>query len=328
MNAREILDGFRSLSVLVVGDICLDRWCIYDPALDQASCETGIRRVAVVRVQTTPGAGGTIANNLAALGAARIDVLGVSGEDGSAWELKRALTAAGIGHEWLIASSSSSTFTYTKLLNATSGLEDRPRVDYVNAAPLAPEIECRVIAALNESVRNYDVILFSDQAESNCGGVITPTVRSEIERLAGNHRDKIFWVDSRERPEVFRRVVVKPNYCEAEAACRRLFGSVDLARLRRHIEAPLLVVTRGADGALLFTDGRCEEVPTRPNPSPVDICGAGDSFSAGASMALAVTGSPLEAVRVGNAVASVTITKSGTGTATPDEVLEALAWSV
>ena len=56
-------------------------------------------------------------------------------------------------------------------------------------------------------------------------------------------------------------------------------------------------------------------------PYPVDICGAGDSFSAGASVALAVTGSPLEAARFGNLVASITIMKKGTGTATPEELL-------
>jgi sugar/nucleoside kinase (ribokinase family) len=55
----------------------------------------------------------------------------------------------------------------------------------------------------------------------------------------------------------------------------------------------------------------------------VDICGAGDSFSAGAALTLAVTGSPLEAARLGNLVASVTIMKKGTGTASPEEVLQA-----
>jgi sugar/nucleoside kinase (ribokinase family) len=57
----------------------------------------------------------------------------------------------------------------------------------------------------------------------------------------------------------------------------------------------------------------------------VDICGAGDSFSAGASLALRVTGSPEEAARFGNLVASITIMKKGTGTASPEEVLAAHA---
>jgi sugar/nucleoside kinase (ribokinase family) len=55
----------------------------------------------------------------------------------------------------------------------------------------------------------------------------------------------------------------------------------------------------------------------------VDICGAGDSFSAGASLALRATRSPEEAARFGNLVASITIMKKGTGTASPQEVLSA-----
>jgi len=66
-------------------------------------------------------------------------------------------------------------------------------------------------------------------------------------------------------------------------------------------------------------------VPTRKIARPVDICGAGDSFSAGAALALAVTRSPLEAARFGNLVASITIMKKGTGTASPQEVLAAEA---
>jgi sugar/nucleoside kinase (ribokinase family) len=42
-------------------------------------------------------------------------------------------------------------------------------------------------------------------------------------------------------------------------------------------------------------------------------------------MALRVTGSPVEAARFGNLVASVTIMQKGTGTAAPEEVLAAYA---
>ena len=59
----------RSLRALVVGDVCLDRWCRYDPALAEPSRETGIPRIGVVATEVTPGAAGTVANNLAALGA-------------------------------------------------------------------------------------------------------------------------------------------------------------------------------------------------------------------------------------------------------------------
>jgi sugar/nucleoside kinase (ribokinase family) len=71
--------------------------------------------------------------------------------------------------------------------------------------------------------------------------------------------------------------------------------------------------------------GRDTPVPTVRIEKPVDLCGAGDSFSAGAALALAAKASPPEAARFGNLVASVTIMKPGTGTASPEDVLAAEA---
>jgi bifunctional ADP-heptose synthase (sugar kinase/adenylyltransferase) len=104
MNLEAILRAFESQRALVVGDICLDRWCRYDPALSDPSRETGIPRIAVVGGESTPGAGGTIANNLIALGTGEVAVLGVLGDDGHAWELRRAMSARGIRHELVLLS--------------------------------------------------------------------------------------------------------------------------------------------------------------------------------------------------------------------------------
>ena len=91
MTTAEILDGFKKLKALVVGDICLDRWCTYDPATSEPSRETGIPRLGITSTEVTPGAGGTVANNLAALGAGKVAVLGIRGDDGFGFELVRAL---------------------------------------------------------------------------------------------------------------------------------------------------------------------------------------------------------------------------------------------
>jgi sugar/nucleoside kinase (ribokinase family) len=125
------------------------------------------------------------------------------------------------------------------------------------------------------------------------------------------------------RPELFRNVILKPNGAEADAACRRLFGTIDYAALQQETKAPFLIVTRGSEGATIVEGGEMTHVPTRAVTAPVDICGAGDSFSAGAAAALAITGSPVSAARFGNLVSSITIMKRGTGTASPEEVLAA-----
>jgi rfaE bifunctional protein kinase chain/domain len=320
MTTAEILERIAKLRVLALGDVCLDRWCIYDPGLADPSRETGIPRVGVVSTEVSPGAAGTVACNVAALGA-RVGVLGIAGRDGFAHELAGALDLRGIGREGLIFADSVQTFTYTKLINARTGVEDLPRIDFVNTQPLSEPLERELVARLERAAGECDVLLVSDQAETASGGAITAAVREALARIARQDPRLVIWVDSRERAEHFRHVVVKCNRREAEAASLRALGRVDFDVLRETMHAPLLVVTHGPDGALLLSDREPQWVPARRIASPVDICGAGDSFSAGASMALQVTRDPLAAARFGNCVASITIMKKGTGTASPEEVI-------
>src|SRR5580698_4270247 len=150
LNAAEILEAFPRYSALVVGDICLDRWCTYDPAIAEPSRETRIPRIGVVSTEVAPGGGGNVANNLAALGVGRAAVLGVLGNDGFAHELMRSLNARGISTDLLVRSDKVPTFTYTKLVNSASGMEDLPRVDFINTKPLPDSVELEVLEYLRE----------------------------------------------------------------------------------------------------------------------------------------------------------------------------------
>jgi len=325
MTTTEIMNGFKNLKALVVGDICLDRWCTYDPATSEPSRETGIPRLGIVASEVTPGGGGTAANNLAALGAGTVAVLGIRGDDGFGFELVRALNQRGITANLMVELPGWQTFTYTKLLNLQTGIEDQPRVDFISTKPLPREAEMQLIENLIPVVEAFDVILVADQAETAAGGVVTPAVRESIIELAGKYPSKVFLVDSRKRVHLFRRVMVKPNSDEAEAACQKLFGQVDFRRLRARLEARAVMVTHGAQGALVVEDDKETWAKARPVEKPVDICGAGDSFAAGAALTMAVTGDPVAAASFGNLVASITVMKKGTGTASPEEVVEAAA---
>ena len=94
-----------------------------------------------------------------------------------------------------------------------------------------------------QAAPEFDVILVSDQAETATGGVITARLRQALSEVAARWADKVVWVDSRMRPELFRGVIVKPNNDEADAACARLGFAPDYRRLQTHVAAPLLLVT-------------------------------------------------------------------------------------
>jgi bifunctional ADP-heptose synthase (sugar kinase/adenylyltransferase) len=322
MTVPEILNGIGNLRVLIAGDICLDRWCRYDPRHAEPSRETGIPRIAVVSTEVTPGGGGTVANNVAALGAGRVAVLGVAGDDGNGYELAQALEARGIEAAELIRSRQIATFTYTKLIHAGSGVEDQPRVDFIHAEPLAKNLDGEILARLRRIESEFDVIIALDQSETPESGVITAAVRDLLSDLARANPSRLIWADSRIRAELFRDVTVKINRQEADLACRRAAGT-DYRGLRGLMRAPRLFVTDGPAGVHWIHQDGGEVLPVRRVEKPVDICGAGDSFTAGASCALALGATDAEAAHFGGLIASITIMKPGTGTASPTEVLSA-----
>ena len=169
-------------------------------------------------------------------------MLGVRGDDGFGFELDRALTERGIDASLMVEVRQWQTFTYTKLLNSQTGIEDQPRADFINTKPLPSEAELRILANLASAIEEFDAVLVADQAETSAGGVVTPAVRESLIALAAKYPEKIFLVDSRRRIHLFRNMMVKPNHSEAEAACKELFGDVDFKRLRE---------TLGGQGALL-----------------------------------------------------------------------------
>jgi rfaE bifunctional protein kinase chain/domain len=322
MSPAEILERIPSLRALVVGDICLDRWCRYDPRLSEPSRETGLDRVAVVGTQITPGAGGTVANNLAALGCRQVSVLGVVADDGHGYELRAALQQRGIDQS-LLVTAPGATFAYTKLLNAHTGVEDLGRIDFLSSPPPAGAEE-EIVRRLTAAAPQFDCVLVADQMETGAGGVVTGAVRHALASLAAQHPNLLVWIDSRLRIELFRGCIIKPNEREAGEACLRLgLQPADYPALREAAQAPMLMVTHGGDGVSILTPDSHTRIPTRPVANPIDICGAGDSFSAGASLALCSGASPEEAARFAHLVTSITIMKPGTGSASSAEVLAA-----
>jgi bifunctional ADP-heptose synthase (sugar kinase/adenylyltransferase) len=186
MTASELLAKISEMRTLVIGDVCLDRWCHYDPALSIPSRETGIPRIAVTSTENTPGAAGTVAVNLRSLGAMEVAVLGAIGDDGHGFELRQALAQRGIGTAMLVTEPGFATFTYSKLLNSNLGAEDLPRVDFINATVLPIALEERICALL-EAAGDYDLICVSDQAETDQGGVVTARVRQRLADLSAKN---------------------------------------------------------------------------------------------------------------------------------------------
>ena len=144
-----ILAQAAQKTILVVGDFFLDKHLIIDQALAEPSPETGLDAHQVVEVRTSPGAAGTVTNNLRALGV-EVTAVGVVGDDGEGFDLLRGLDATGVDVDGLVIRADRFTPTYTRpMLRVRGGaLRELNRLDIKNRGPLPREAEDRVIRAL------------------------------------------------------------------------------------------------------------------------------------------------------------------------------------
>lgn len=331
----EVMAEFSRLRIAVLGDYFLDRYLITDPALSEVSLETGLEARQVVAVRSSPGAAGTVTNNLAALGVGHITAIGVVGADGEGYELLSGLSATGVDTSCLVKRSDLFTPTYIKpMVRDANGERELERLDIQNRAPMPADVESTVLARLERLLcqGSVDAVIVADQVVERNHGVVTDRVRWSLAGLAEAHRRVCFFADSRSRIGEYRAVCLKPNAHEAARAVGRFAGKVvDRAQaaewgreLRARTGRPVFV-TLGEQG-MLACDDDVAFIPSVHVAPPVDIVGAGDSASAGIVTALASGASISEAGLMGNLCASVTVRKLGTtGTASPDELRSAFA---
>jgi rfaE bifunctional protein kinase chain/domain len=329
---RALLDRYASQRILVLGDYFLDRYLILDPALAEVSLETGRTAHQVVAIRNSPGAAGTVTNNLCALGG-QVTALGIIGEDGMGFELLRAMQANGVDTSPMIQSPDRFTPTYTKPMerkpDGTERETERQDIKNRNATPV--DLQQRLIGALTAEASRVDGIIVADQVPEEGCGVVTPAVRAALGALAVALPDKVIAVDSRLHIGAFPQLVLKPNEREAWAAVHGALPQATPSEqessecgltLHRRTGQPVFI-TVGERGILVAAGGEVTRVPAVPVTGPIDIVGAGDSAMAAIVMALCAGATPVEAATVANLVASITIQQLGTtGTATREQVLQ------
>jgi bifunctional ADP-heptose synthase (sugar kinase/adenylyltransferase) len=351
---KDILGRLPQLSIAVVGDLFLDKYLDLDSALTEVSVETALEAYQIVRVRCYPGAGGTVLNNLRALGVGKLSAVSVIGEDGEGYELMRALRAQEVVTENVITTARRMTPTYTKpMLSQPDGpARELNRLDIKNRTPQPADLDREIIERLDRVVPQVDAVIVADQVTERNQGVVSDAVRDHLAKLAARHPRCRIFADSRSHIGLFRNVIVKPNQHELAAslaispqsAGEPAGGALPEtpgagvsrgepvpaahAAVARAAEALCaraggpVYATVGPDGILYVDNRGTEHIPGVTIRGPIDIVGAGDSTMAGIASALCAGATPAQAARVGCLVASITIQQLGiTGTATPAQVL-------
>lgn len=326
---EKILASLSSRKIAVIGDGCVDIYWEADMRRSELSREVPHYPLPVVEERFSLGAGTNVVANLAALGIGDIRFVGCIGKDWRGTIFQSLLSKIGVSGEYLVSSPERITPAYCKPIR--KGISDvqyeDPRLDFNNLSPLSEELENRLLEMLKKAVQGADLLLVCDQLANGC---ITPKVKQEIEALG-----KIMpvLVDSRDRIDQFRQVIVKPNEIEA---CHSLGLPLSAANDTEAMKQAAVsmeirngcpaLITLGARGVVWSESGTATLVPAYPVPPPIDFVGAGDSFLAGFAAVYGLGLCPSVMLSFANLVPAVTIRKIGqTGTAAPEELRSAYA---
>jgi sugar/nucleoside kinase (ribokinase family) len=105
---------------------------------------------------------------------------------------------------------------------------------------------------------------------------------------------------------------------EADEAKLKECALVQTQRMRKPV-----FITWGSSGIVAAHGDKAVRIPAIKVEGPIDICGAGDSATAGIVSSLTSGASIEEAALIGNIAASVTIRQIGTtGTASAEKILK------
>lgn len=316
----------KNKKIGILGDFCVDIYWDADMTRSELSRETPHFPLPVVNERFYPGAGGNVANNIAALQPGKLCAMFLYGDDWRAHILMDVLKKAGINTDYAVECPGRFTNAYCKPMR--KGISDTvyedPRLDFDNYEASDAKTEERVIEALRKMANEVDILCVADQFRY---GIVTEKVREEIVRLSKN--GLTVTVDSRYNIAKYSHCLLKPNEVECWRAVYGNEGYLNAGieefknaaeALARKNEARVLC-TLGARGAY-YTDGvNGVDIPARKLDPPLDICGAGDTSLSALTCCLAAGLPPEKAAGVAALASAVTVKKIGvTGTASFDEI--------
>lgn len=317
MTNSDILAAIPRLKILIVGDVILDHY-IWGDVL-RISPEAPVPVVHANHETHTAGGAANVALNLAALGVPAI-LAGSIGQDHAGTQLISLLASAGIDTRLCQPESARPTIVKTRVIARNQQLCRIDHESASNAYRLDPA------PTLIEALAESDAVIISDYAK----GVISQGL---LDALLSKARDlgKTIALDPKpSRKLAFRHAsLLTPNRHEAlqlaglpEPEYGQAYPLDEVcARIHDHHAPDVLIVTLGADGMAISREGKVEDVlPTRAR-EVFDVSGAGDTVIATLTAALAAGASPCDAAAFANIAAGIVVSKMGTATPTPAEIL-------
>jgi D-beta-D-heptose 7-phosphate kinase/D-beta-D-heptose 1-phosphate adenosyltransferase len=318
----ELADAIKQLaraSVLVVGDVMLDRYIFGD--VSRISPEAPVPVLAIERELVLPGGAGNVVRNLTALGAA-VAFVSVVGDDQAGSDLTGLIGGQPNVEPWLLVQGGRCTTVKTRFMARGQQLL---RTDQEQTGAIHPKLGERLFRIVGDAQAATSVTVLSDYAK----GVLAGGVAGRI--IAAGREMKRPTVVAPRGPDLDRFAgadVVIVSQRELGAATgmdvetsARLLAAARWLRTAHGFGA--IVVNQGAEGLSVVTADAAHHVPYAA-AEIYDFSGAADTAVSALAAGLAVGLDLLMAARVAGLAMGVAAGRPGMAVARGTDLLAML----
>lgn len=297
--------------IMIVGDIGLDEYLIGE--VHRISPEAPVPILEVQEEEARLGLAANVAQNITSLGGQPI-LISVIGNDFGGEILDTLFKNAGVSSEYLVRDQTRPTTRKTRVLAQHHHIV---RVDHEVRQHISSLTEEKILEKVLTNIDQVDAVIIQDYAK----GVLTHSIVKKIVEIAKLKSKKVFVDPHRSNSASFYEGVdlIKPNFDEGVS-----LSKMDGSELRSHphkiIEVGLavkklshaktVVLTRGKDGMMIFSENEIVEVPTYAR-KVYDVTGAGDTVIAALSLGLASNLDFVHSCMLANFAAGVVVGKVG-----------------
>jgi D-beta-D-heptose 7-phosphate kinase / D-beta-D-heptose 1-phosphate adenosyltransferase len=316
-----VLDRCSNVTVWVIGDLMLDEYVM--GAVERVSPEAPVPVVRVRDTELRLGGAANVARQVAALGA-NVILAGTIGTDPAGDDLLRLCAASGIDTRGVVRTDGRRT---TRKLRVLGHSQQLLRLDWEDSQPCDAQICTRMLEALDGE--SPDAIILSDYAK----GVLTPQVIIAIAARAGK-APVVVDPKSRDFTRYRGATTVTPNLRELELAAGVSLDPTDPEAVAAAAR-PLIVAAGLSSMIVTLSEHGMLVVPAAGPPIAVpasrrevfDVTGAGDTAIAVLTLALAAKASLVDAAKLANAAASVSVGQVGAVAVDADSIRSELTAS-
>lgn len=280
-----ILDQFKGLKVLVVGDVMIDAYLF--GKVERISPEAPVPVVSVNKRESRLGGAANVAMNLVALGAKPI-LCSVIGDDADGRDLLQLLEQSGIGTSGIISSKERVTTVKTRVISQNHQMM---RIDSEVVHDIGAVDSYKLVEKISALLKDADVLVFEDYDK---GVLHDKNIPEIIEAADGMHVPVA--VDPKKKNFLSYKgaTLFKPNLKELKEGFKQDFDLEDRPRfeqvvkdLMQAMQLKNLFVTMSEHGVMI-TDGQHFEYVPAHLRKIADVSGAGDTVISVASLCLAL----------------------------------------